>query len=67
MTVTDQDRAAELGGDEPEGGASANTLREPEVEDAFERTVLEGRRRMSVVMSALPSGRCAGRRWRRRR
>jgi len=53
MTVTEQDSASDHGGNEPEGGLAANTLREPEVEDAFERSVLEGRRRMSRSWTAL--------------
>jgi len=40
-----------LGHDEPEG--DEGRLNEPEVEDTFERTVLEGRRRMSRGWAAL--------------
>ena len=47
--ASDQD----YGTDEPEGDSSPSTLHEPEVEDTFERTVLEGRRRMSRGWTAL--------------
>ena len=60
MTVTGEQQAEELdrtdsgddaGRDEPEGDQGG--LNEPEVEDTFERTVLEGRRRMSRGWPAL--------------
>src|SRR3954454_18248610 len=47
MTVTDQQQDEDLDRDEPEGGNGSGGLNEPEVEDTFERTVLEGRRRVS--------------------
>src|SRR3954462_3090773 len=53
MTVTDQQQDEDLDRDEPEGGNGSGGLNEPEVEDTFERTVLEGRRRMSRGWPAL--------------
>ena len=50
--MTPDERDAERGSDEPEGEQGSG-LNEPEVEDTFERTVLEGRRRMSRGWSAL--------------
>ena len=52
MTVTDEQSDADVSRDEPEGD-EAEGLNEPEVEDTFERTVLEGRRRMSRGWPAL--------------
>src|SRR5438309_1949480 len=60
MTVTDEQSDADLGRDESRGDESRGSgrdepedLNEPEVEDTFERTVLEGRRRMSRGWPAL--------------
>jgi formate/nitrite transporter FocA (FNT family) len=57
MTVTDEQRHEDRGRDQSEGQGSDRDepegLNEPEVEDTFERTVLEGRRRMSRGWPAL--------------
>ena len=53
MRVTDKRADAEAGSDEPEALGGSGSLNEPEVEDTFERTVLEGRRRMSRGWPAL--------------
>src|SRR3954464_9243380 len=53
MTVTDQKQDEDVDRGEPEGGNGSGGLNEPEVEDTFERTVLEGRRRMSRGWPAL--------------
>lgn len=51
--MTDKSHDAEAGSDEPEALDGSGGLNEPEVEDTFERTVLEGRRRMSRGWAAL--------------
>jgi formate-nitrite transporter family protein len=52
MATTSEQQDVDLGRDEPEAD-DAGALNEPEVEDTFERTVLEGRRRMSRGWPAL--------------
>ena len=53
MTVTEHQPGEQLRRDEPEGRGATGGLNEQEVEDTFERTVLEGRRRMSRGWPAL--------------